>query len=31
MSKIEEMGSGFLPLMNSLCYWIDEKMKEIDK
>ena len=31
MSKIEEMGSGFLPLMNSLNYWIEEKYKEINK
>ena len=31
MSKIEEMGNGFLPLMNSLGYWIDEKMKEFEK
>ena len=31
MTKIEEMGSGFLPLMNSLNYWIEEKYKEINK
>lgn len=31
MSKIHEEGTGFLPLMNSLNGWIDEKLKEIDK
>lgn len=31
MSKIEEMGDGFLPLMNALPYWIDKKIKEIEK
>lgn len=30
MSKIEEKGSGFLPLMNNLNHWIDEKIKEIN-
>lgn len=31
MTKIEEKGSGFLPLMNNLGYWIEEKYKEINK
>ena len=29
MSKIDEKGSGFLPLMNNLGYWIEEKIKEM--
>ena len=31
MSKIEEMGSGFLPLMNALPHWIEKKAKEFEK